>query len=75
VFLTGKPFQSSLIFAGKAAAYPSGVPKRTSPLDKALGFTHRHQTRLESLARDIHYSLLRTIVNYGRNKFYNIGPW
>ncbi len=26
------------------------------------------------LARDKHSSLLRTFVNYGRKKFYNIGP-
>ncbi len=24
---------------------------------------------------DKHSSLLRTFVNYGRKKFYNIGPW
>jgi hypothetical protein len=29
---------------------------------------------LEGLARDQHSSLLRTLVNYGRKKFYNIGP-
>jgi hypothetical protein len=27
------------------------------------------------LARDKHSSLLRTLVNYGRKKFDNIGPW
>jgi hypothetical protein len=27
------------------------------------------------LARDKHSSLLRTLVNYGRKTFYNIGPW
>jgi hypothetical protein len=30
---------------------------------------------MERPARDKHSSLLRTIVNYGRKKFYNIGPW
>jgi hypothetical protein len=34
---------------------------------------HYPQTRLERLARDKHTSLLRTFVNYGRKKFYNIG--
>jgi len=24
---------------------------------------------------DKHYSLLRKFVDYGRKKFYNIGPW
>jgi hypothetical protein len=35
----------------------------------------RH-TRLEMLARDKHFNLLRILVNYGRKKFYNIktGP-
>ncbi len=33
------------------------------------------QTRLERVARDKHSSLLRTFVNYGRKKFYNIGSW
>jgi hypothetical protein len=31
-------------------------------------------TRLERLARDKHSSLFRTIVNYGRKKFNNLGP-
>ncbi len=30
---------------------------------------------LEELAKDKHSSLLRKFVNYGRKKFYNIGPW
>ncbi len=30
--------------------------------------------RLERLARDKHSSLLRALVNYGREKFYSIGP-
>jgi hypothetical protein len=29
---------------------------------------------LEKLVRDKHYSLLRKSVNYGRKKFFNIGP-
>jgi len=30
---------------------------------------------LGSPARDKHSSLLRKFVNYGRKKFYDIGPW
>ncbi len=30
---------------------------------------------MESLARDKQSSLIGTFVNYGRKKFYNIGPW
>ncbi len=37
-------------------------------------FTNTHETKLERLSRDKHSSLLRTFVNYGRKKFYNIGP-
>ncbi len=33
---------------------------------------HKHQTRLERLARDKHSSLLGSFVNYGRKKLYNI---
>jgi hypothetical protein len=29
---------------------------------------------LEQLVRDIHSSLLRKFLNYGRKKVYNIGP-
>jgi hypothetical protein len=32
VFVHGKPFQPSLIFAGKAEAYPSEAPERFSTL-------------------------------------------
>ncbi len=34
----------------------------------------KHQTRLLKFARDKHSSLLQKFVNYGRKKFYNIGP-
>jgi hypothetical protein len=61
-FVPGKPFQPSLMFAGMARAYPSEEPFRCS------------KTRLEKLARDKRYKLLRKVVTYGRKKFYNIGP-
>jgi hypothetical protein len=32
-----------------------------------------HWTRLERNAREKHSSLLRALVNYGHEKFYNIG--
>jgi hypothetical protein len=31
-------------------------------------------TRIDKLARDKHSSLLQKFLNYGRKKFYNIGP-
>ncbi len=66
-----EPFQPSLMFATKATAFPNGA----SPLSgKVLGLTLQHKTRLERLARDKHSSPLGALVNYGRKKFYNIGP-
>ncbi len=32
VSVTGKPFLPSLLFVKKAGAYPSGAPKKGSPL-------------------------------------------
>jgi hypothetical protein len=55
VFAPGKPFQSSLMFAGKAVAYPSEHLSDAPPL--APGLIHKH--RLERLARSKHSSLLR----------------
>jgi hypothetical protein len=70
VFVPGKPnFQPGLMFTGKSRAYPNEAPLRLAP-----GFTHKHCTRLERLARDKHSSLLRKFVNYNCKKFYNIGP-
>ncbi len=40
----------------------------------ASGLTCKNQTRLERLVRDEHTSLLQTFLNYGLEKFYNIGP-
>ncbi len=51
-----KPFQDSIVFEGKAGAYPSEVP-------------------FKNLTRGEHSSLLQTLQNYGRKKFYNIGAW
>jgi hypothetical protein len=35
---------------------------------------HKHYTRPVKLAGDKHSSFLKTLVGYGRKKFYNIGP-
>jgi len=64
VFVPGKSFHPSLKFVGEAGAYPSEAP----------GLTHKQYSRLKSLARDKHSSLLRKSVNYGRKKFYSTGP-
>ncbi len=74
-FAPGKPIQPSLMFAGKARAFPSKAPFRYSTLGQAPGLIHKHQTRLERLAKDKHFSLLRKSVNYSRKKFYSTSTW
>ncbi len=64
-------FQPCLMLAGMAGAYPSEFFQ----VIHAPSLTHKHQTRLERLAKDKHSSLLRKSVNYGRNNFYDKGPW
>ncbi len=49
VFVSGKPFQPSLMFLGKAGASPSKAP---ITLGYAPGLTHKHQTKLERPAID-----------------------
>jgi len=62
VFVLGKPFQRSLIFAIKIGAYPSEAPDRL-----VTGLTLKHSARMDSLAKDKHISLFPTFVNDGRN--------
>ena len=63
------------MFVGKARTYPIEAPFRCSTLRLAPGLALKQKPRLERLARGKHSSLLRKYVNYGRKKFYNIGPW
>ncbi len=62
-----------LVIAGKARAYPSDAFFSCSTLGYAPGLTHKHQTRVERLARVKHSSVLRKFINYGPKKFYRIG--
>ncbi len=64
VIVAGKPFQPSLMFAGKAGAYTNKAPFTCSTLGQTLRLTHKHQSRLKILTRDKHSSLLRISVNY-----------
>jgi len=73
VFVPGKPFQTSLTFESKAAAYPSEAPIMCSTLRYAPGHTSKRTTKLERIATDKHSSLLKTFINYGREKVYKIG--
>ncbi len=50
---------------------------RPEPKHSSLGWapclTHKNKTKAERIAMDKHASLLQTIVNNGRKKFYDIG--
>ncbi len=67
MFVPGKPFQPSLMFAGKARAYPSeaasGAPLYGRPL--AL------PTNIRLGGRGLPGT---NTVNYSREKYYTIGP-
>ncbi len=67
-------YQPCLKFATKSTVYLSVAVERCSTPRQATDLRHIHQIRLERLARDKHSSLLRKLVNYGRKKFYEIGP-
>jgi len=47
-----------------------------APLLRSLLALHKkYYTKLGKPTRDKHASFLRTFVNYGHKKFYNIDPW
>ncbi len=52
LFVTGRPGQLSLIFAGQAWACPSEAPLRCFTLEQAPGLAHKCSARLEKPARD-----------------------
>ncbi len=57
MFVPGKPFQPSLMFAGKASSLPYiGAPERCFT-QVALALPTKHYTKLERLARDQDSSL------------------
>ncbi len=64
VFVLGKAFQSSLMFAGKTRAYPRVEYLKGSSLG-----------RLERLSKDKHSNLLQKSINYSCKKFYVTSPW
>jgi hypothetical protein len=63
------------MLVGKAKSLPlRGISlKCTTWVGSSL--FRKHYAKMERLASDKHSSLLRTFVNYGHKKFYNIGPW
>jgi len=70
MFVSGKPFQTSLMFVGTLewstlkVLHSGWLPPYPQTLDKA-----------EKACRDKHSSLLRKSVNYGCKMFYNTGSW
>ncbi len=75
MFAPGKPFQSSLLFVGKARSLPlNGAPQRCLTCVGIALPAHTVYTILESLARDKHSSLLQKFVTCGSKKFDTIGP-
>ncbi len=67
-----KPFQPSLMLVSKARAHLSEAYFKCSTLWKVPSFTHKRQTRLESLrvTNTLAYS---KIINFWQKKFYDIG--
>ncbi len=73
VLVLGKD-EASLMRVRRARAYPSEWPSfEYSTLGQAPGITHKHLNRLDRLARDKHFSLIDTIVNYSYKTFNNTG--
>jgi hypothetical protein len=70
VFDPWRPFQPSLMLEVITGVYPRVEHLKGSPLCKVWPLTIS-----KILARDKHFSLLRTLINYGQKMFFNIGPW
>jgi hypothetical protein len=70
VFVSGKPFHSSVIVGVKAKSLTyKGPSSRCS-----LSWVPDLWTRQERHARDKHSSLSGKFVNYGRKELFNTGP-
>ncbi len=74
-YLNGAPLRKAPCLTSKhqirlegQGAYPRGKLKQAPCL------TGKHQTRLERPIKDKSSSSLGTFINYGRKKFYKIGP-
>ncbi len=67
VFAPGRPFQPSVMFAGKARSLLYG--RGGSCLSR------KHYIRLEKLAKDKHSSLFYPFVSYGEKRICEYGPW
>ncbi len=68
MFVPGGPFQPRQMLA------TGPEPTLVKLINSRIGSWPHPQTLLERLTMDEHSCLLRKFVNYGRKKFYNIGP-
>jgi hypothetical protein len=75
VFVPGKPFQPSQMFVSKARGLPYRGATEVCFTRVGFGLICKQYTFLEWLATHKDYNLVQTFVNYGRKRFYNIGPW
>ncbi len=62
------------MFVGRARSLPQSGSSERCFICLGSSLASKYQTRLERSASDKNSSLLRKFVNYGRKKFYNIGP-
>ncbi len=75
MFVPDTHVQLSLLFMGKARGLSYIGVAEMYLLRVGAGLMCKHFVRLDKISCDKHSSLLQTIINYGRKKFYNIGPW
>jgi hypothetical protein len=73
MFLHGKHFQTSVMFAGMARSLHRSVSLERGFTRAGSGLTNKHYTRLEKLSMDTHSSLLRNFENYGLKGFVALG--
>ncbi len=69
VSVQGKPFQPDLMFVCKVRSLTLSGEHVEFFNRVGFCFTNKHYTRLESLGRDKHSSLLRAFVNYGQKLY------
>ncbi len=74
MFITGKLFRPSLMFVGKVRSLPYSIVYFSYSSQVGSSLTHKHKMNVEGLARDKHFSLLQTFLNYEHKKSYNVGP-
>ncbi len=74
MFVTVSNFHPSLIFTLKARSLP--LEWSSFILLHLVGSDHarKYEIRVEVTDSDKHSSLLRCVINYSREKFYNVGP-